>query len=174
MSVLSKPIRKRLVGLDSKTRSLEWNEDRPRPLRASRAAALTLIEVVISLAIAGISITGIVTGYIFASREMEETAGSTAAECMARQRVEQARSAKWDTLANPPVDELVSNNFPVLISPLDIPVRGTTALYATNTTTISTASDTPPLRIIRVESVWSLPPRGPFTNTITAYRAPDQ
>ena len=129
---------------------------------------------VISLAIAGISISGIVTGYIFSSREMEETACSNAAEAMARQRVEQARSAKWDTLAYPPVDELVGNNFPVLISTLDIPVRANNPLYATCTTTIATASEAPPLRMIRVDAVWSLPPRGPFTNTITAYRAPDQ
>ena len=163
------------VGLDSKNRILKCDENKWRPLsKAPRASALTLIEVVVSLAIAGISITGIVTGYMFSSREMEETACSTAAECMARQRVEQARSAKWDTLANPPVDELVSSNFPVIVSPLDIPVRGNNPLYATNTTTITTASDSPPLRIIRVESVWSLPPRGPFTNTISAFRAPDQ
>ena len=134
----------------------------------------TLIEIVIALAIAGIAITGIVSGYMFSSSEMEKSACATAAECMARQRLEQARSAKWDTLANPPVDELAATNFPVQVSALDIPVKGNNPLYATNITTITTASDDPPLRLIRVDCVWSLFPRGPFTNTITAYRAPDQ
>ena len=138
------------------------------------SCGFTLVEIVIALAIAGIAIAGIVSGYVFSCYEMEKSACATAAECMARQRVEQARSAKWDTLANPPVDELTTTNFPVQVSALDIPVKGNNPLYATNITTINSASDDPPLRMIRVDCVWSLSPRGPFTNTITAYRAPDQ
>jgi len=135
---------------------------------------MTLIEVAISLAIAGISVGGVVTGYVFSASQMEQSACSTAAEFMARQRVEQARSAKWDTLANPPVDEVVINNFPPLVSALDIPVVGNRLLYGTNTTTITIVSDDPPLKMIRVDCVWSFMSRGLFTNTITAYRSPDQ
>lgn len=145
--------------------------DRP-PWR--RPLGVTLVEVVVSLAIAAITIGSIVTSYVFSSRQMEESACSTAAELMARQRVELARSAKWDTLANPPVDELASSNFPVVVSALDVPVTSSNPVYATNTTTLTTASADPPLRMIRVDCVWSLFPRGPFTNTITAYRSPDQ
>jgi hypothetical protein len=93
---------------------------------------------------------------------------------MAQWRLEQTRAAKWDTLASPPVDELVSSNFPVLIAPLDVPVAGSTAQFATNLTTITTVSTDPPLKMIRVECVWSLLARGPFTNTLTTWRAPDQ
>ena len=135
---------------------------------------LTLMEVVLSLAIVGLTIGSIVTGYIFASREMEGAACSAAAEFMAQRRVEQARAAKWDALADPPVDELVSSNFPVVIAALDIPVAGSNPRYATSTTTIATVSNDPPLKLIRVDCVWSLLSRGPFTNTVATWRAPDQ
>lgn len=135
---------------------------------------MTLIEVVISMAIAGITISSIVAGYMFSARQLEQSACSSAAEFMARQRVEQVRSAKWDPLATPPVNELASSNFPVVVSTLDIPVALNAPLYATNSTTITTVSTDPPLKMIRVECVWSLLSRGPFTNTLTAYRAPDQ
>jgi len=142
--------------------------------RCRCATGVTLIEVVISMAIAGITISSIVAGYMFSARQLEQSACSSAAEFMARQRVEQVRSAKWDPLANPPVNELAGSNFPVVVSTLDIPVAMNAPLYATNTTTITTVSTDPPLKMIRVECVWSLLSRGPFTNTLTAYRAPDQ
>jgi Tfp pilus assembly protein PilV len=142
--------------------------------RRQCATGVTLIEVVISMVIAGITISSIVAGYMFSARQLEQSACSSAAEFMARQRVEQVRSAKWDPLANPPVNELAGSNFPVVVSTLDIPVALNAPLYATNTTTITTVSTDPPLKMIRVECVWSLLSRGPFTNTLTAYRAPDQ
>src|SRR2546430_508177 len=104
----------------------DWKLDR------RGAAGLTLIEVVLCLAIAAITVTAIVASYAFSARQMEESACATAAEFLARQRLEQARSAKWDSLASPPVDELVSSNFPVVISTLDIPVVGNSPLFATN------------------------------------------
>src|SRR5262245_35018958 len=135
---------------------------------------LTLMEVVISLAIVALTIGSIVTGYVFAAQQMEVAACSGAAELMARQRVEQARAAKWDTLADPPVDELVESNFPVVTAPLDIPVAGNNPHYATNITTITTVSNDPPIKLIRVDCVWPFMSRGPFTNTLTTWRAPDQ
>lgn len=144
------------------------------PGRRRRSSGVTLIEVVISMTIAAITISSIVAGYVFSARQLEQSACASAADFMARQRVEQARSAKWDPLAEPPVNELVASNFPVVVSALDIPVAANNPLYATNTTTISTVSSSPPLKMIRVECVWWLLSRGPFTNTLTAYRAPDQ
>jgi type II secretory pathway pseudopilin PulG len=135
---------------------------------------VTLVEVVISMAIAAITISSIVAGYVFSARQLEQAACASAAEFMARQRVEQARSAKWDPLAEPPVNELVSSNFPVLVSTLDVPVAANNPINATNITTITTVSTNPSLKMIRVDCVWWLLSRGPFTNTLTAYRAPDQ
>ena len=126
------------------------------------------------MAIAGITVGAILTSYVFSANQIEQSAYSTAAELMARQRAEQARSAKWDPLADPPVNELVGSNFPVVISTLDVPVAVNRPLYATNTTAISTVSADPPLKMIRVDCVWSILSRGPFSNSITSYRAPDQ
>ena len=144
------------------------------PSRRRCSSGVTLVEVVISMAIAAITISSIVAGYVFSARQLEQAACTSAAEFMARQRIEQARSAKWDPLADPPVNELVASNFPVMVSALDIPVAANNPLYATNTTTITTVSSNPPLKMIRVDCVWWLLSRGPFTNTLTAYRAPDQ
>jgi hypothetical protein len=128
----------------------------------------------LALSIAALTISGVATGYVLAAQQMEQAAASAAAEFMALQRLEQARAAKWDTLANPPVDELAASNFPVAIATLDIPVARNKAHYATNTTTITTVSADPPLKRIRVDCVWSYMSRGPFTNTVTLCRAPDQ
>ena len=147
---------------------------RTRVSRRGRSSGVTLVEVVISMAIAGVTITSILAGYVFSAQQLERASCSAAAELMARQRLEQVRSAKWDPLANPPVNEMVGGNFPVAISVLDIPVSGNHPLYGTNSTTITTVSDDPPLKMIRVDCVWSFLSRGPFTNTVTTYRAPDQ
>jgi len=144
----------------------------PDPLKS--CSGLTLMEAVLSMAIAAVTIGGVVTGCVLATQQTEQAASSAAAGFMAQRRLEQTRAAKWDTLANPAVDELVNSNFPVLIAALDVPVAGSNAHFATNLTTITTVSDNPPLKMIRVDCVWSLLSRGPFTNTITAWRAPDQ
>ncbi len=89
------------------------------------------------------------------------------------QRVEQTRAAKWDMIAYPPIDQLVSNNFPAVTSTLDVPVADTNVVYATSVTTIATVSTNPPLKMIRVDCIWSLMKRGPFTNTVVTYRSPD-
>jgi type II secretory pathway pseudopilin PulG len=140
----------------------------------SRHRAFTLIEALIASAIAALMFGGIVYGYIQSSRNAEWSAYSFAAQSLAMQRLEQARSCKWDPDAVPTVDELTSTNFPIGVSPLDIPMSGSNVVYATNYTTITTISTAPPLKMISVETVWpfSLNKRL-YTNTIATYRAPD-
>jgi len=133
-----------------------------------------LEEVVVSMAISALSIAGISTGYIMSAQRAEWVGCAQAANSLARQRIEQVRAARWDPLAYPAVDEVVSNNFPVLVQSLDLPMAGTNAVYATNVTTITTVSLNPPLKRIRSECTWRFMDRGVFTNTITIYRSPDQ
>jgi hypothetical protein len=90
------------------------------------------------------------------------------------QPIEQARGAKWDPYANPPVDEVVSTNFPVAWHILDIPISGTNIVYATNRVTIRWVTAAPPLKEISVQTTWRFFNRGLFTNTTVTYRAPDQ
>lgn len=143
-------------------------------LRSRARAAFTLAEVTISLAIAAVSIGGIVYGYISSARRAEWSSYSLAAQSLAMQRVEQTRAAKWDMLAYPVVDELQVTNFPVQREILDIPISGTNTVYATNITTLTTISTSPHLRQVRVDCVWNFMSMGPFTNTVVTYRAPDQ
>ena len=137
-------------------------------------AGMTLVETAVSLGIAGILITAIVSGFIQAHRQSEWSAYSLAANSLAMQGVEQARAAKWDRLGYPPVDQVVTQNFPRRIEVLDIPIVRSNIVYATNRWFISSVSTNPPLRLVRVECSWRFPNRGVFTNSVATYRAPDQ
>jgi hypothetical protein len=132
------------------------------------------MEAAIASAIAAMMFGGIVYGYIQSGRNAEWSAYSFAAQSLAMQRLEQCRSCKWDPDATPPVDELVNSNFTMQVSVLDIPMTGSNIVYATNFTTITTISTTPPLKMISVETVWPFNLNGRlYTNSIFTYRAPD-
>ncbi|HAV64099.1 MAG TPA: hypothetical protein DCY13_17250 [Verrucomicrobiales bacterium] len=135
---------------------------------------MTLVEVVLSLAIAGITFGAIVFGYIMSARRAEWSGYSLAANSLALQRLEQTRSAKWDVLSTPTVDEVVQGNFPEQVSVLDVPISGNNPTLATNFTTITMLSANPPLKMIRVDCVWPFKGSRLFTNTLMTYRAPDQ
>jgi prepilin-type N-terminal cleavage/methylation domain-containing protein len=143
--------------------------------RSSRrsCSAFTLVELVVAVAIAGLGIAGIVWGYAMASQRTEWTAASSAAQLMALRHLETTRGARWDLLASPPVDELVTTNFPERVELLAVPQAGGPGIAATNYTTIREISFDPPLRLVRVDCVWSVLQRGPFTNTVMTYRGTD-
>ena len=139
-----------------------------------RCAGITLTEVLISLAITSVTTAIMVSSYVLSARAADWIAHSSAAEIAAQARVEQTRVAKWDTQATPVVDELVSPNFPPSAVQLSVPVAGGTPVHGTNFTVISVVSEDPPMRMVRVDCVWSYPNRGLFTNSVTVYRSPDQ
>ncbi|MBI5385758.1 MAG: prepilin-type N-terminal cleavage/methylation domain-containing protein [Verrucomicrobia bacterium] len=147
---------------------------RPALPRRPSQRGFTLVEVVIALALAAIFITATVAGYIQSHRQAEWAAYSLAANSLAMQELERTRAAKWDPQAYPPVDQVVSSNFPDRVEVLDIPLNGTNIVYGTNHTTITTISVTPGLKMIRTDCRWSFPKRGLFTNSVFTYRAPDQ
>jgi hypothetical protein len=128
----------------------------------------------ISIAVASVSIGGIIVGFTVAAQRTEWSTCSTAAQFMVMRGMEQTRAAKWDPLGYPPVDDLLAGNFPNIVAGLNIPLSNTNAVYATNRTIITLISTNPPLKMVRVDCVWSLLSRGPFTNTVITYRAPDQ
>lgn len=135
---------------------------------------MTLAEVVISLGIGGMIFGGVLLGYVQSANRSEWSAYHLAAQAVATQRLEAARAAKWDTQSAPPADFLVASNFPPTVEVLDVPVSGTNVAFTTNTVFITTVYANPPLKMIRVESVWAFRSRGLFTNTTATYRAPDQ
>jgi hypothetical protein len=143
-------------------------------LKQRRNAAFTLAELVIASALGMITIGASFYGYVLSAKRAEWSAYSLAANSLALQRLEQTRACRWDPLAAITVDELVGAKFPPQIGVLDIPSSGTNTVYATNYTTITTIQSDPPLRLIRVDCCWMFSKKGPFTNTVATYRAPDQ
>ena len=148
-------------------RSIRWKT------RKAREGG-SLIESVMAMAVAAVAVGGSVNGYILSINRAVWSAYSLAAHSLAMQRVEQMRAAKWDTGAYPQVDQLVGGNFPNVTNVLDVPISGTNIVYATSSTTITTVSANPPLKMIRVDCTWPYMQRGTFTNTVISYRAPDQ
>jgi prepilin-type N-terminal cleavage/methylation domain-containing protein len=139
-----------------------------------KQSGMTLVEVVISLGIGGLIFGGVLLGYIQSANRAEWSAYHLAAQSAASQQLEAARSAKWDTQSAPPVDFLVATNFPATVVALDVPLMGTNVTWATNQVFISVVSANPPLKLIRVETIWAFRFQKLFTNTTATYRAPDQ
>lgn len=138
----------------------------------------TLAEVLISIVIAGVAVSGIWAGYLLVAQRAEWSTASSAAQIQALRRMEQVRAARWDpfdpgypTNAN----ELVTSGFADVTEPLDVPQTGVNQLMGTTSVIITDLSTNAPyLRMIQVDCVWSLPSRGPFTNTVITYRSADQ
>jgi hypothetical protein len=135
---------------------------------------MTLVEVVIALAITGLTVGGIVAGYICCTTAAIKAELVQAASARAMERIEETRSAQWDTSAWPVVDQLVAANFTNVVVSLDTPGSGSGGTSATIVTTISRISLTPPIRDIRVDCIWQFRGTEWITNTIETIRAPDQ
>ncbi len=142
------------------------------PSRA-RESGVSMVEFLVALSIVGFTIASIITGYILAAQKTEWSTASSAAQRLALQRLEQARGARWDLYANPPITNQLSQLNTTNTVPLEIPDTGGNPAMATVRTTAAQVSAVPPLYMIRVEVEWSYGGRGPFTNRVMTYRAPD-
>ena len=135
---------------------------------------MTLIEVVVALAITGVTVAGVVSGYIYCTTATTKDALYMAANSRATERLEEVRAAVWNIGIYPNIDQLMSNNFPPVTVTLNKDGTGSDVTTATITTTILPISDTPPLRRIRVDCVWLFQGKETITNTIETCRAPTQ
>ena len=145
---------------------------RPTPKSTPRCRGLSLVEIVISLALTSLSVAAIIDGYVLCVRQAETSALHLAAQAQALERLEQTRAAKWDPNATPVVDQVTSTNFLPVVLPLDVP-SPTVQRCATNITSVRLISANPPLKAIRVETIWGWNQKL-FTNVVTTYRGPDQ
>lgn len=134
--------------------------------------AFTLVEALVAMAILGVMVTGIVSGFIQSHRTAEWSVTSLAAQSMAMQPVEQTRAAIWDPYRKGGgLDQVPETNY-TTTNVLDIPSSGTNIAYATNRVIVRKI-DNPVLKVISVDCTWSLRDRV-FTNSVLTYRAPDQ
>ena len=70
-------------------------------------AGMTLVEVIVALAITGLTVAGIVAGYIYCTTAAVKGGLVQAASARALERIEEVHSARWDTSVFPVVDQLV-------------------------------------------------------------------
>lgn len=127
-------------------------------------AAFTLMEVVMSIAILGLAMAGMIYGYVQTNYRAEWSSMSLAAQSFAAQAVEQARAAQWSQL------QAATRSITNLML---IPSTG----HATNvvtTVSIASISANPPLYQLRADCYWYFPGNPhQITNTVITWRAPD-
>jgi prepilin-type N-terminal cleavage/methylation domain-containing protein len=138
-------------------------------------AGMTLVEVLIALAITGLTLGGIISGYIYCMTSNVKAELMQAGHAKALERIEQTRSAVWAPNRIIPQDDLVATNFPDLVVSLDLPGdNATNGTLATIQTTIASISVNPPLRKIHVDCIWQFQGVELITNSIETVRAADQ
>ena len=135
---------------------------------------MTLVEVAVALAITGLMVAGIVTGYIFCTTSTVKDSLYMAGNARAMERLEETRSAIWAPFRGDPEDDLVATNFPDKVVTLDLSGSGSDTTSATLKTEITQISLSPPVRRIRVDCIWQFRGVELITNTIETIRAPDQ
>jgi prepilin-type N-terminal cleavage/methylation domain-containing protein len=150
-------------------------------IRGSKAptAAFTLPEVMVALVILVLVFSAIITAYIQSSYRAEWSGMSLAAQAAAIQQLEAAKSAVWDTLQTPVMNQIIQ--LPTVTSVLlDLPVTGTNVVYATNYTTITPinygAASAYSVYFVQVNTAWPFRWKNQtvyFTNTVADYFAPE-
>ncbi len=140
---------------------------------------MTLVEVMIAMAMIVMVFCGIIGLYVHTSYKAEWSGYSLAAQALAIQQLEQAKSAVWDPRAFPPKNE-ITNLTKVTAAVLDLPISGTNITWATNRATVTeiTTCTTPLVTtyLVRVDTVWPFRWRNRvnyYTNTLATYLAPD-
>lgn len=137
---------------------------------------------------------GIINAYIQMGKRAEWTGYSLAAQSMAQQLIEVARSAVWDPAQTPPINQVTNLNLQgrsydsstltwtgYRTNILDVPYSSTNYILATNYVTITlvniNGSASQQAEFFRVDTVW---PFGHwqqshqyFTNTICTLISPD-
>lgn len=153
------------------TSQAKWKLGRRHP---RHHAGMTLVEVAVAMAITGMAVGGIVSGYNYCTNSAQKAALSLAANARAMERIEATRSATWAPDRTPVVDQLVATNFPSKLVTLDLAGSGVAVVPATIQTEITQVSVNPPLKRIRVDCIWQFREGQWVTNTIETCRASEQ
>ncbi len=161
------------------------------PLSGKSTSGLTLVEVVVSVAIVAVVFGGTLKAYIQSGLRLQWTGYSLAAQSLALETIEQARSAVWDPAQTPAVSQIYQLNLMGVVSNstswsgystniLDIPYSSTNYITATNYVTVQTLTVSiytgVQVQMVRVDTVWPFYIRKQnlyFTNTACTMIAPD-
>jgi len=166
------------------------------PARVREAAAFTLIEVVIATAIVVLVFGGIINCYIQSGQRVEWTGYSLAAQSMAMQVIEQAKSASWIPTQPSPLNQLMQLNLMGTNTTttssnmtftgystgiLDLPYATTNYVMATNYVTVQLitgvgGNSQVQIQFVEVQTVWPFYLHKQnlfFTNTVATIMGPD-
>jgi hypothetical protein len=159
-------------------------------LKNSRKGGFSLAEVVMAVFVSMLLFGGMINAYINVTRNAQWAGFSLAAQALATQTLEQARSGVWDpTIPKNEVSNMVAGLNSYSYSSgvatgyswtnLDIPVNGGNYVRATNFVTLSSVPGLPSgvsMQMIQINTVWPFT-RGTttilYTNTVVTYMAPD-
>jgi type II secretory pathway pseudopilin PulG len=165
-----------LFALNARTKGCTDVENRGALKISRRVAAFTLAEVVVCLAIVALVFGGIITSYMQGAYRAEWAGYNLAAQALAMQQIEQAKTAVWDD-SHDEFTNLVRLSWGIL----DLPINGTNRVCATNYVDVTTnqISSSPDIyvRMVKVDTVWPYIRGGQvlyYTNTVADYYAPDQ
>ncbi|HTB86091.1 MAG TPA: hypothetical protein VK742_20765 [Candidatus Sulfotelmatobacter sp.] len=182
----------RIESIEPSKRTRFWR----LPARVREAAAFTLIEVVIATAIVALVFGGIINCYIQSGVRVEWSGYSLAAQSMAMQMIERAKSGTWNPTATPPVNNLTNLNLlgtSVIVTSsnytytgystgvLDVPYETTNYVTATNFVTVQMITGVGgqsqvQMQFVKVQTVWPFFLRSKnlfFTNTVATMMGPD-
>ena len=160
-------------------------------LKRSGVSAFTLMEVVIAMVIIATVLGAMTVAYTQATRRAQWTGYQLAAQALAVQSIEQARSAVWDQSLK--LNQITNLNLSGTTFPaggmqgynwanLDLPISGSNYIRATNYITVSmlylNGTTNPPVQVqmIKVQTVWPFfwgNTNRYYTNSIATYCAPD-
>jgi len=156
-------------------------------------AGFTLVEVVMAVAIVALVFGGIISAYIQTGLRLQWTGYSLAAESLAIETIEQARSSVWDPAQTPPVNEVTNLNLLSIsynsasqtwsgycTGILSVPYESTNYVVATNYVTVQMVNvggvANVQEQVVQVKTVWPFVIRASnllFTNTVSTIIAPD-
>ena len=148
------------------------NTLRQRGQSRSGAAAFTLAEVVMAVALAAMLCSAVVLCYGIGSRKSQYAACSAAANLQAMKKMEQVIFAEWipsygvTNIFNPALTNVDKEN-------LEMPVANTNVITCTNYTTVTQLSTNPPYLMITVNCIWGFNGLSTVTNTISVIRGPN-
>ncbi len=157
-----------------------------------RFSGFTLVEVVLAIAIVALVFGATISTYIQLTKRAEWSGYNLAAQALAIQQLEQARSAVWDsTAARNEITNLNLIGWTYNTSTrvgkgyswntLDLPYNSTNYVRATNFVTVTLMTNITgvaaiSIQMVQVDTVWPFTGFGKkklFTNSIVNYFAPD-
>ena len=145
-----------------------------QPHKSKDTPGFTLVETLISILIMGLVFAGTLLAYTRAAERAEWSGYSLAAQAQCTRVMEQFHSVLWDTQVYPNHDDTTNIPSPQ-ITVLDLPMKGTNAVWVTNTCAVAAFTNSGPsyFKMITVQTTWPWKGRT-FTNILVTYRAPDQ